>query len=84
MPPIPPARCLWENERHRRKISGSPARTQALPAIRIAGRPSPLLIPRNSYPKLSRKGKQFMSSPNLHPMLNVAVKAARAAGAIIN
>jgi myo-inositol-1(or 4)-monophosphatase len=25
-----------------------------------------------------------MSSPNLHPMLNVAVKAARAAGAIIN
>ena len=27
---------------------------------------------------------QFMSSPNLHPMLNVAVKAARAAGAIIN
>src|SRR6185369_3959333 len=26
----------------------------------------------------------FMSSPNLHPMLNVAVKAARAAGAIIN
>jgi myo-inositol-1(or 4)-monophosphatase len=28
--------------------------------------------------------KQSMSSPNLHPMLNVAVKAARAAGAIIN
>ena len=27
---------------------------------------------------------QSMSSPNLHPMLNVAVKAARAAGAIIN
>ncbi len=25
-----------------------------------------------------------MSSPNLHPMLNVAIKAARAAGAIIN
>src|SRR5674476_656658 len=25
-----------------------------------------------------------MSSPNLHPMINVAVKAARAAGAIIN
>jgi len=25
-----------------------------------------------------------MSSPNLHPMLNTAVKAARAAGAIIN
>jgi myo-inositol-1(or 4)-monophosphatase len=28
--------------------------------------------------------KQFMPSPNLHPMLNVAIKAARAAGAIIN
>src|SRR3954463_7806493 len=28
--------------------------------------------------------KNSMSSPNLHPMLNVAVKAARAAGAIIN
>ena len=28
--------------------------------------------------------EQSMSSPNLHPMLNVAVKAARAAGAIIN
>ena len=27
---------------------------------------------------------KFMSSPNLHPMINVAVKAARAAGAIIN
>jgi myo-inositol-1(or 4)-monophosphatase len=25
-----------------------------------------------------------MPSPNLHPMVNVAVKAARAAGAIIN
>ena len=25
-----------------------------------------------------------MSSPNLHPMLNVAVKAARSAGSIIN
>jgi myo-inositol-1(or 4)-monophosphatase len=34
-------------------------------------------------PKLLRL-KNFMSSPNLHPMLNVAVKAARAAGAIIN
>lgn len=32
-----------------------------------------------------RSRSQFrMSSPNLHPMLNVAVKAARAAGAIIN
>ena len=28
--------------------------------------------------------EQSLSSPNLHPMLNVAVKAARAAGAIIN
>ena len=28
--------------------------------------------------------KNSMSSPNLHPMLNVAIKAARAAGAIIN
>ena len=28
--------------------------------------------------------EQFMASSNLHPMLNVAVKAARAAGAIIN
>jgi len=28
--------------------------------------------------------QQSMSSPNLHPMINVAVKAARAAGSIIN
>lgn len=27
---------------------------------------------------------QFMSSSSLHPMLNVAIKAARAAGALIN
>ena len=32
---------------------------------------------------LARNPAQFMSS-NLHPMLNVAIKAARAAGAIIN
>ena len=32
---------------------------------------------------LSRKPTQFMSL-NLHPMINVAVKAARAAGSIIN
>lgn len=38
---------------------------------RIAGQPSPA------------PSSQFMSS-NLHPMLNVAIKAARAAGAIIN
>jgi myo-inositol-1(or 4)-monophosphatase len=34
-------------------------------------------------PFFSVNAQQFMS-PNLHPMLNVAVKAARAAGAIIN
>ncbi len=36
-----------------------------------------------SVPLAPRLFTQFMS-PNLHPMLNVAVKAARAAGAIIN
>jgi len=33
---------------------------------------------------VAAKNQTAMSSPNLHPMINVAIKAARAAGAIIN
>jgi myo-inositol-1(or 4)-monophosphatase len=39
---------------------------------------------RTAPPVRSAKLEQSMASSNLHPMLNVAVKAARAAGAIIN
>jgi myo-inositol-1(or 4)-monophosphatase len=39
---------------------------------------------RTAPPAWSAQLEQSMASSNLHPMLNVAVKAARAAGAIIN
>jgi myo-inositol-1(or 4)-monophosphatase len=39
---------------------------------------------RRAAPGSLQSTENFMPSPNLHPMLNVAVKAARAAGAIIN
>jgi myo-inositol-1(or 4)-monophosphatase len=45
-------------------------------ATRIAG-PAPAATS-------ARSSQHNMTSPNLHPMLNVAIKAARAAGAIIN
>ena len=45
---------------------------------------SPGCILRGRIERHRRSSHNPMSSPNLHPMLNVAVKAARAAGAIIN
>ncbi|KAB7572449.1 hypothetical protein ET532_019720, partial [Verminephrobacter sp. Larva24] len=59
---------------------GGTGKIALIVAACIAGKTPPpaLLLCRMPCPPSS-----FMSS-NLHPMLNVAIKAARAAGAIIN
>ena len=50
----------------------------------MAGKMSRLSLPASPGSIHAFFKSQFMPSPNLHPMVNVAIKAARAAGNIIN
>src|SRR5690606_6889804 len=71
----------------RRKTGTAGKIPPSIVAARIAGAgpTSPLILLRRRprHPAARCPPPQFMSS-NLHPMLSVAIKAARAAGAIIN